>query len=190
MNDINQMFHAAQDAVREVVVKKVQHEAKIETAAADLRQRRQGKSTDALESRANAFFSNNDDQQHTTQTLEEELNRLRDELSLFDFEITRRRKQLSLLQGPYNDFYFAKLKDRDDAIKTGLAKALTEVAECARLEVELIDELYGAGAQAPACFRPMRPNFIGSVRDPNSWISLWLRELREYYPHLRVRESK
>ena len=139
------------------------------------------------EERARVFFLTGATEQADLTSLEAELRELHEKLHLCDVEIARRQNLVSALDGPYQAAVFKPLKPADDKNKEEMAAHLIGLAKCFADEIALIDQLQRADTTPPASFRAMRPNFIGRLNDPNSFVGGWLRELAIYYPHLKIK---
>jgi hypothetical protein len=183
--DIFQKRAEAKAAVDEIQTKKRAHLRTIEekeNALLGSVNREQAQAAQAA-----AFFRDEPGALVSIVDLENDLRRLHSQLPLYDAEIKNREQALAALASEYQAAIWVPLKPKDDANKREMAEALIKLAKCCAAEVDLIDEMLQADTRPPAAFRIMRPTFVGTLNDPNAFVNLWLRELAQYYPHIKVK---
>lgn len=187
MSDIFKRHDEARAAVTEIEQKKRAHLRMIEEKKKQLLQLRSTNREEAQAQAAAAFFRNEPGASISIVDLENDLRKLHSQTPLFDVEMKTRQRALAALSSEHQAAAWKPLKVKDDANKAAMAEALISLAKCCAAEYEIEEEMRQAETVPPAEFRIMRPTLTGSLKDPSSWINLWLRELREAYPHIKVK---
>jgi hypothetical protein len=188
--NIIEEMHDRRAQVNEIRKRQSAHVKKIRDLEMELIRRRSLNKAEITEERAEAFFRDGSHMEHDLASLQVDLRKLNEQSPLFDVEIARRQKLVDEVQGQYNKAIFAPLKPEDDVNKLEMANTLVMLARCCAREISLANKIRDASANPPACFRPMRPNFIGQLDDPNSFMNQWLRELQKYYPHVYAKITR
>jgi hypothetical protein len=174
------------ESVTEIETRKQEHLRRIEEKENELRERLSFSNSQSEERRAELFFETGGAQAQDIESLEAAIRKLEQQTRLFDVEIARRRRVVDALEGEYRDAVFAKYKSFDNENKQQMAEHLIGLAKCFAAEIEMVDEIQRADTTPPPCFRVMRPGFVGRLDDPNSFVASWLRELKSYYPRVKV----
>lgn len=190
MESIVEEYQRAKCALSEIENKKVLHQREKDETESEWLRLRSRPREEQLTERAQAFFS---DEKFPTEIedLQQKLRGLHEKDPLFDVELKRRKNQVEQLRGRYSRYLWeSKFKMRDLDIKERMLNALLQLAKAGADEVQLVEDIRDLDGQPPGEFRPMRPQFVGRLGDPNSFIEMWLRELREYYPDVAAKEGR
>ena len=179
--DATETFLAAKRAKVEMIEREVAQLSEIESLEQQYNTLR-SRTHDDLEQRAEAFFNGGGTD---AQSLEGKLRKLHAELPLFAVEIKRRQAVADGLRGAHSQLFFAeKIQARDLIVKKNMGQALIDLAAACEAESNLVAEMLDNDCQPPAAYRTMKVLFVGTLRDQNSFINGWLRELRQYYPEI------
>jgi cell division septum initiation protein DivIVA len=114
----------------------------------------------------------------------EEINRLEHRRDVLETAIELQGHVVDRVRGPYSLMVNESQRARHKEIVSRIATGMRQVAAGFDDEIRLFDEL--AQAEAAVMLRPMRVNTIGSLRDQNSIATFFIRELKEYFPEIKL----
>jgi hypothetical protein len=120
----------------------------------------------------------------STGPMMEEINELKHRLEVTEAAVEMQKQLVDRTRGPFSAMVNEGLRSRHREIVSRIAKGVLEAAQGFDDEIRLFDEITQAGA-APM-FRPMRVGAIGSLSNQNSVATFFIRELREYFPEIKV----
>jgi hypothetical protein len=117
----------------------------------------------------------------------EELNHLEHRRQVIETAIEMQRQVVDRVKGPYSLSLNETQRARHSEIVSRIAKGVLELAHAFDDEIRLYDDLMQAGASP--MFRPMRVNAVGSLSNQNSVATVFIRELKEYFPEIPSSKS-